>query len=117
MTAHHLYHRPIEQTALLSSAIALFLNQNQTALVTVLRLIGQHEAANRVAALPIGMQLSPTRIDQILADLSEAKRCLEEAPVQLDGVASLGWSDFDAALRWMGARLTELVQPVTRRDF
>jgi len=117
MTAHHIPQGQNDQAQALSLAVGRFLDQNQDALVTLLRLIQEPDAAERIAALPTGLRIAPSRVRNALADLTEAERCLAEAPVQLDSLSAPGWSDLDAALRWMGARLSELIQPDLRHSF
>ncbi|MAM60464.1 hypothetical protein [Maritimibacter sp. UBA3975] len=107
--------QPVQADAL-AAAVLRFLEQNQSTLVTLLKLINEQDSAERIAALWTSARFTPSRIQDALAHLAEAERCLAEAPVQLDQFAAPGWPDLDAALCWMGARLAELLNLQLARE-
>jgi hypothetical protein len=107
MTAHHIPTSNTVGSKSPSEVLTAFLQRNQETLVQILRLIGEDPAAERVAALTTRCAIQGARMRQAVADLEYAEECLAEAPVSLEHVSSPGWSDLDAALRWMGARLSD----------
>lgn len=93
-----------------ASATKTFLFKNQEALVELLRQVGEFECAADVAALNHEMKAGAHH--QVIATevLIEAEQRLMESPIHNSRPHGSPSSDLDAALRWMGARLSEHVQ-------
>lgn len=98
----------------LASSTATFLFKNQEPLVELLRQVGEFECAAKVAGLDCKM--TSRAPDQSMATevLIHAEQCLMEAPIHIGRPHGGSNSDFDAALRWMGARLSEHIHYMER---
>lgn len=85
-----------------------FLADNQSELAALLKTLGWHELAERLASYAPKHSLDPRHRSEIERDLCEALDFLSEAPFNPDSSWGGEWSDFDAAIRWFGARLEDL---------
>lgn len=74
----------------------------------LLKLLGWHDLAERLANYANEHSFDPGRKSEIERDLREAYEFLSEAPFNPDSGWEREWPDIDAALRWFGARLEDL---------
>lgn len=84
-----------------------FLCENHEVLVALLKLLGHHDLAARLATLFELASRGRVNLMAISGAFAEAHSCLADAPSHLEGPHNHEWSDLDAALRWMGAQLED----------
>ena len=91
------------------AGIRAYLGANRTELAYVMRVVGGDHGAAQTAILA-GLVARPRpQVARIFALIEEMRDALVSADTEAGDVAPTARSDLDAAVRWHGARLYELL--------
>lgn len=78
-------------------------------LIRILGVIGGEEEASQLRVLTDGTRTGGIEVASIRTTVVALRNCLASAPSDVGAANACCGSDFDAALRWHGARLDELL--------